>query len=562
LIRVNGGAFEVPGTKHPFSREAAMPDPAGSGGDLRRLVEALQSPGAFDHPAGPFRIIETHISLILLTGPFAYKFKKPLDLGFLDFSTLDRRRHCCEEELRLNRRLAPEYYLAVAAVTGDAERPRIGGPWPALEYAVRMRQFPPDRELDRLAERGELEPSLMDRLAVQVAAFHAAAAVAPPGGAFGSFASIRDPALDNIRALLAGAAESDGVVPIIERLGDWTGQELARLRGVFAERQRDGRVRECHGDLHLGNIVLDGERPVIFDCIEFSEELRWIDVISDAAFLIMDLHSRGRPQWGWRFLDRYLRDSGDYAGLAVLRFYLVYRALVRAKVAAIRRRQPGLKADDHRRLQTRFDRHLETARELSEPVQPFLMITRGLSGSGKSWLTDRLLEDLGAVRLRSDVERKRLHGLAPSARSGSRIGSGLYDAASNASTYRRLAELAGVVLGAGYPVIVDATFLAGSQRRQFTDLAHESGAPFLILDLHADRAILERRIRQRATAANDASEADLRVLTYQVTQDEPLSAKEQARAIAVDTGVEIAFPALLSRIHEIAADSRRCAGAD
>ncbi len=478
--------------------------------------------------------METHISWVILTGDYAYKLKKPLNLGFLDFSTLERRHFFCEEELRLNRRLAPDLYLEVVPVTGSIEAPRLGGPGPVIEYAVKMRQFDDAQRLDRVLARGGLDAAQVDALARRVAAFHAGLPPAAADSGFGGADNVAFYARQNfeqIRPRLAAGADLDALA----RLEAWTEGEFAVRREAFAARRRDGFVRECHGDLHLGNMVLIAGEPVVFDCIEFNPELRWIDVASEVAFAVMDLEDRGRPDLAGRFLNACLEAGGDYAGLAVLRFYLVYRALVRAKVAAIRLGQPELPEPERAAALAQCREYLALALRFTALARPWLAITRGLSGSGKTTLTLPAVEALGAVRIRSDVERKRLFGLAPGARTSSAPGEGIYSRAAGERTYARLAELAESVLRSGFSVIVDATFLERERREAFRALAGRCGAPFAILDFRAPDSALESRVAAREAAGRDASEAGVAVLRRQREAMEPLATDEQGVAIPVDT---------------------------
>ncbi|HXF67560.1 MAG TPA: AAA family ATPase, partial [Burkholderiales bacterium] len=434
------------------------PDAASGRAEAPPLATLLAHPRCYPHPVREVRVLETHISWVFLTGEFAYKVKKPVVLGFLDFSSLGLRKLYCEEELRLNRRLAPELYLGVVEIRGEPGAPRIGGEGPLLDYAVKMREFPQEALAARLLERRAFGAPEVDTLAGLIARFHAQAPAAPADGRFGSAESVLAPALENFRQILP-LARAPRHRDTLSGLEQWTRREFGLRRAAFEARRAQGRVRECHGDLHLGNIALIGGRPVPFDCIEFSEELRWIDVASEVAFLFMDLVDRGRPGLAWRFLDRYLAASGDYGLLEVFRFYLVYRALVRAKVHLLRAHQPGNPAATRTRLELAFEDYLRLAGRFSRAPAPALLITCGPSGSGKTSVTDVLLERIGAVRVRSDVERKRLFGLDALARTGSGLGAGIYAPRASAATYERLARLARDILARGYPVVVDAAFL-------------------------------------------------------------------------------------------------------
>jgi aminoglycoside phosphotransferase family enzyme/adenylate kinase family enzyme len=498
------------------------------------LFAALQHPGCYPHPVAGVRVIETHISWVMLTGQYAYKIKKPVNLGFADFTTLGLRRHYCEEELRLNRRLAPELYLEVISVRGDARSPRIGGEGPVLDFAVKMREFPQEALASRALAAGTFGAAETDALAAVVAEFHAAAPRAPAGGRLGTPDAVLSPALQNFEQMLplVGTAPDDGA---LRALRQWTEREHAARRGAVEARKSGGFVRECHGDLHLGNIALLEGRPVPFDCIEFNEALRWVDVMSEAAFLAMDLEDRGRRDLAWRFLNRYLEITGDYAGIEVLRLYLAYRALVRAKIHLMRSRQARLRRPEKLRLVQAFHGYLQLAGRYSAPRKAALIIAHGLSGSGKTSATQLLIEELGAVRLRSDIERKRLHGIAPLATSGSAPGDGIYSAAATAVTYRRLGQLAQSALGCGFPVVVDAAFLRRAEREAFRSIAEKAGVPFRILDFHVPLDVLRHRVEARRVRGDDASEAGLAVLERQIATREPLTPAETASALIVDS---------------------------
>lgn len=503
---------------------------------IRSLMDAAHWPAG----GGERRRIDTHISSVVLAGDRAYKIKKPLDLGFLDFLSLESRHAACEEELRLNRRLAPDIYLAVAAITGSTESPAIDGDGPVIDWAVVMRRFDPDAILSNLA--AQLSPVLIDELARRVARFHASAAVCPPQEPFGTpevaFAPMQDN-FDQVRALSGGSADA-----AFERLHAWTLGQYRCLGPVLARRKAEGHVRECHGDLHLGNVALIDGEPVVFDAIEFNPAFRWIDTMNDVAFLTMDLHHGGRDALAHRFLDRYLQDGGDYPGLAVLRFYEVYRAMVRAKIAAIRESQ-DLEADERRAVEAELASYVDLAERLTQGPRGALVITHGVSGSGKSHVVEPLPGPLAAVRMRSDVERKRLLGVAPGEDA---TALGAYSADLTQRTYARLADLAREAVAAGYVAIVDATFLHRAQRGAFRDLAAALQVPFVILDCDAPPEVLRERILQRRREAGNVSDADLAVLEGQLASREPLSDGERASSIAVRPDRPLAVRELRQRL--------------
>jgi aminoglycoside phosphotransferase family enzyme/predicted kinase len=495
-----------------------------------QLINALQRPAAFTHPATDLRHLQTHISHVLLAGDFAYKMKKPLNLGFLDFSTCARRRFYCEEELRLNRRLAPSLYLEVVPITGSPSQPGIGGSGPVLDYAIKMRRFAQTDLLDGQ----HLNSDLIDRLARCVADFHQRLTAAPADSDFGDAPSVWQPMQENFRQIHASLVDPQERIKL-QPLQDWTRTRFEDLRPLLARRKSEGYIRECHGDMHLGNIALVADELVIFDGIEFNPGLRWIDTISEAAFLTMDIERAGYPELARRFINRYLELSGDYAALPLLDFYKVYRALVRAKVDAIRQTQPDLPTVERHQILDNYRRHIGLAQAYCAQRACALLITHGVSGAGKTQLSGYLVETLGVLRLRSDYERKRLFGLSETARSHSRLARGLYGKAATQRTYRRLRELVRLILQAGYPALVDATFLRQAQRQSFAQLAAELRQPFIILDLHAPLDELRRRVTQRQAVARDASEAGLEVLQRQWEEREPLNDCENARALRLDS---------------------------
>ncbi|BAV34805.1 aminoglycoside phosphotransferase [Sulfuricaulis limicola] len=499
---------------------------------LPPLIQALMHPACYGHPVRDIRLVETHISWVLLTGPFAYKIKKPVNLGFLDFSSLEKRRFFCEEELRLNRRLAPSLYLEVVSISGSPESPLLSGNGAAIEYAVKMVQFPEAARLDRMLARGELGPPHIDLLARELAEFHGRVAVAGNDQPFGDPDHVYEPVRQNFIQIRSRIEAGDET--LLQRLESWSELNFNELRQTFEARKRGGFIRECHGDAHLANMVWLEERAMLFDCLEFSDNLRWIDVMSELAFLVMDLDDRGRPGLARRALNAYLEHTGDYAGLAVFRFYQVYRALVRAKVACIRLCQSGLSDTEKNRGRGEYRGYANLAGRYTQPPPPALIITHGLSGSGKTWLSQQLLEALGAVRVRSDIERKRLHGLAPGARSGSGIASGIYAPDASRRTYAHLAELAATILRAGHSVIVDAACLKREQRDSLRSVAQQGRMPCVILDIRTPETILRQRLRQRAAQQHEVSEAGLTVLDHQLATREPLADTEQCHVLSVD----------------------------
>lgn len=515
---------------------------------LPRLLERLQEPDRFAHPVEKFELIETHISYVLLTGSYAYKFKKPINLGFLDFSTLEKRRFYCHEELRLNKRLAPALYDSVVTITGSADGPHINGAGPLLDYAVRMLQFPSANRMDHVCERGELTTAHIDQLADDLAAFHRRAPAASCGSIQGTAATIGARVLQNFEQIRQHCDDTT-VVQKLDSLLSWSQAKQTDLLEDLTLRQREGWIRECHGDLHLANCALIDGRVVMFDALEFAEDLRWIDPLNEIAFLYMDLGQRGYKHLARRFLSRYLENANDYQSLTLLPYYLVYRAMVRAKVAAIEAHQQRKDVTRRNQADRQLSDYLDCAMAYSKPpAQSPLILLHGLSGSGKSWLAQQLVETLGTICIRSDVERKRLLGLGPEASTRSGVAEGAYSADITTKVYRRLYALSYPVLDAGLPVLIDATCLRHRQRTPFQQLAQIVGCPFVILSVQAPDDILRSRILTRSQQEQDASEATLAVLVHQQTIAEPFTLAEQPHVIVIDTTQPIDLERLTQRI--------------
>lgn len=489
--------------------------------EWRMIDAALRRSCTYRHPAGRIRRIETHISVVYLAGRHAYKINKPVALGFVDFTRLTTRQHCCEEEVRLNQRLAKRLYEGVIPLTRVGHTARLGGDRRVIGYAVRMRRFGDGCLFSDLVSENRLGNDAIERAAERVAAFHQSIPALAPRREYGSvplFKSQLSAALDGL--------ESAGVrVP--SAIGAWCDSELGRLADDIEERRRQGFVRECHGDLHLDNLVQTGRNVLVFDCIAFSESLRWIDVANDVAFLVMDLQAHGRPDLAARFLNRWLFLTGDFSGLRVLRFYVVYRALVRTLVETLKAR--GNNSAQGAR------RYLHCAMEAIQPRHPLLLLCHGFSGSGKSVASAELAPFIGAVRISSDTERKRHRPFQ--AAEGEPLPRIAYTRAAMDAHYNTLRTLARQVIEGGYSVIVDASFLRNDHRRSFFELADALSVPALILDFHASTTSLFRRISERKVDPHKLTDADEQVLVKQLANEDPLLPDECAQTLFFDTDV-------------------------
>lgn len=511
------------------------------------LIAALQNPALYPHPVDGFQVIETHISWVLLTGPFAYKIKKPMNFGFLDFTDLDKRQHFCGEELRLNQRLTDGLYLEVLPITGSESAPQLGGEGPAIEYVLKMRQFPQTQLLSAVQARGELTPAHIDALAAQIADFHArtpAVAEQHPLCAPHAIVAPMRQNFEQIRPLLADAAD----LRQLDALEAWVEASITRLEPLLAKRAKAGAIRECHGDIHLGNATLLDGSVVLFDCIEFNEEFRLIDIALDAAFLAMDLEDRGLKALSRRFISAWLERTGDYAALELLNLYKSHRALVRAKVALF---SLAHQSDAVQKAATlrQYRNYANLAESYSAIPSPFLAITSGVSAVGKSHVALRLVEALGAIRIRSDVERKRLFGEQAEVDKGT-LRAGIYSTEATTATYQRLHQLAESALHAGFPVVLDAAYLKSDQRAAAWQVAEQNGAPFLILDCQAPMDVIAAWLQQRQDEGNDPSDATLEVIEAQLAGREELSADEQAHSRRVDTHQASSLDSLIDSVRQ------------
>ena len=508
------------------------------------LIAALQNPALYPHPVEQFQVIETHISWVILTGPFAYKIKKPVNFGFLDFTELSAREHFCKEELRLNQRLTQGLYLDVLPISGSLEAPQLGGSGAAIEYVLKMRQFPQSQLLSDVQARGELTEAHIDGLAKQIADFHGRTPAVATEYPLCLPQAIVAPMRQNfvqIRPLLSDAAD-------LRQLDAWVEASIARLEPLLARRAEAGAIRECHGDIHLGNATLLDSKVVLFDCIEFNEEFRLIDIALDAAFLAMDLEDRGLKALSRRFISAWLELSGDYDALELLNLYKAHRALVRAKVALF---SLAHQTDAVQKAVTlrQYRNYANLAESYSAIPSSFLAITHGVSAVGKSHVAMRLVEALGAIRLRSDIERKRLFGEQKDADLG-KLSAGIYSQDASAATYQRLHQLAESTLRAGFPVVIDATYLKQAQRDAASQVAESCGAPFLILECHAPDEVIASWLEQRQAAGTDPSDATMDVVRAQHASREALTEDELLHSKRVDTHESASLDTLIARIRQ------------
>jgi uncharacterized protein len=507
--------------------------------ELSSLIAALRDSAAYPHPVGEVEVRQTHASAVFLAGAFAYKVKKPVALGFLDFRALDRRRHFAEEEVRLNRRLAPSVYLGVVPIGRAGGRVAVEGPGQVIEWAVKMARLPEEATLRCRLRRGALAAATLDELARRVAAFHAAAESGPHIAACARHEAVARNARDN----LAQAASSVGMTvsrAVLDRLAAATERALADLRPLIEARADRGVPRDTHGDLRLDHVYLFPDRPppedlVVIDCIEFDARYRYADPMADVAFLAMDLAACGRRDLARSFAEEYAHASGDDEGRALLPFYMAYRAAVRGKVEGLKRAEPEIPPAGRETALRRARAHWLLALGELEPPQrrPCLVLVGGLPGSGKSTLARGLAGRSGFEVIRSDVVRKELAGLAEGDPAPAAFGAGLYAPEWTARTYAECLSRAGRRLFEGARVLVDASFRAEADRRAFLDAATRWGVPGAFLQCEAAEETARARLARRL---GDSSDADAAIRDQAAARWEPLGVGPGmlSRVIATD----------------------------
>lgn len=478
--------------------------------DTAQLIQHLSLPAAYPHPVDIVETHQTHISAVFLAGPYAYKVKKPLDLGFLDFTQLDRRRHFCEEEVRLNRRLTPDVYLGVVPITLQCGGLRVGGHGEPVEWAVQMRRLPATHTLRARLAAGEDLLSVLPPLGRHVARFHHRATAGPEIAASGRWEVVAGNALENYAqaAPLAGRTVSPAV---LTRLEARTRSVLNELRPLIEERAARGVPRDTHGDLHLDHVYWFPERPNgarfdIIDCIEFNERFRHADPVADLAFLVMDLEFHGRPAWARTLADAWFEARNDEQGRELLAFYTAYRAAVRGKVDSfevVEREVPG--SERGRALASARAHWLLALGLLELPgKKPALVCVGGLPGTGKSTLARGLAEQAGFTVIASDPVRKELAGLTQETGAPARFGEGIYTAVWNERTYSECLHRARQGLLEGHRVLVDASFREEHRRREFLDEARRLAVPGRLLLCGCGEQEVRRRLACRRGGPSDA----------------------------------------------------------
>jgi hypothetical protein len=507
---------------------------------LPPLIRAMLSPAFYPHPTSdPIALTQTHISYLLLTGTYAYKIKKPVDLGFLDFTTLERRRHFCQEEVRLNQRGAPGLYLGAIPITPYERGFRLDGPESAaVEYAVKMRQFDENGLFDRLVDSGRITDELIDRLARRVAEYHSGAATSAAIAEFGRPERIQEVINGNYRHTqrFVGSLQTPEQYQLTRTFTD---RFFMDQRKVLEGRVAAGKIRECHGDLHLGNICFWERTIHLFDCIEFNELFRFVDVMQDAAFTTMDLESYQRADLANGFINAYAERTGDWQGLTMLPLYLVRHAYVRAKVNSLLSEEKEISPEARDKAMENARGYYGLAARFSQPRVGHITLVSGLSGSGKSTLGRLLARAGGAIHIRSDAVRKHQAGHSLDSLAAPET----YSADMTERTYAKLLELGLTLAQAGFGVILDATYSKREQRMEVAREAKELAIPLRIVQCVAPANVLHDRLAARRGDISDAKPA---LLESQRQVYEPVSLDESAGVHVIDTSRPVDLDSLIT----------------
>jgi len=519
--------------------------------NTEQLIELLLDPDSYPHAVDVITTIETHISIVFLTGSFAYKLKKPVDFGFLDFSTLEQRKKFCSLEVQLNRRTAPQLYEGVYQIES------LNTPEPAIsinpqddtaanvvDYLVKMKQFDPNDVLGRMLQnQGVIDNAMLEKLAQQIARFHKIAEPVEQDSRFGEPKTLLQPMLDNLPTLYSFFTDA-AIKEQVNTIEQWTHQTFEQVTPLLIARKQQGFIRACHGDLHLDNIALIDDDPLLFDGIEFNNDFRWIDVISDLAFLLIDLDFRKHKPASLKVLSLYLSKTLDYNSLFLLNFYRVYRTMVRAKITTLR----GMQLEDNSLqqqhvIQIAKDYISQAANYLAPKRPPKCILLQGISGSGKSHLAGQMLEelDLNAIVLSSDRIRKTLFGIDANDRVDATLTSSLYSAEMNRKTYGALEQNAATILANGFDVIVDATFLKAEHRQRFYQLAAEPKIECYLISIEASLEQASQSILDRQLLNDNPSDADIEVMHRQQQYLEPPTECEDALVLSA-SDLRINFP--------------------
>jgi uncharacterized protein len=500
----------------------------------RQFLKSLQKPDAYPEPTKSAHLLQTHVSFLFITDSFVYKVKKPVDFGFLNFSTVDRRRFYCNEEVRLNRRLCPDVYLGVVEVRESAQGAAFLGKGKVIDYAVKMKRLPEDRMLDRMLAEERVTAEDIRNIAKAIGCFHLNADRGKTIDEYGKSAIIRKNWEENLR----GSSEFVNISLTkkdLELITKWVDTFMAANEALFAERVSHGFIRDCDGDIHLENICLT--TPLcIFDCIEFDDRFRYGDTAADIAFFLMDLDYHGKSIFADAFIDEYAAITKDSGFMRLLDFYKIYRAVIRGKVESLKLLDQNITDSDKISARNKASKYFRLARGyvLRQGMPKVLIITCGLMGSGKSAISSALAFELGFEVISSDAVRKELAEMPRDRRGSDDYGTGMYTREFNESTYLELLSRSEKFLKAGKSVIVDATFRRKSDRLLFCCLADRTGIPFYIIQVSCPEDLVKQRLDERSRNPSELSDGRWELFYRQKEEFEP-PGKEEGKVITIDT---------------------------
>ncbi len=507
------------------------------------LIKSLQNADLYSHPVKDFSVLETHCSWVILTGHYAYKIKKAVDFGFLNYSSLEKRKHYCIEEVKRNQALAKQIYLEAIPIYGNEKQPNFTGTGEVIEYAVKMHEFSQIGLLSHLQAKQQLNNTIIDKLAENLASFHLQAPQVPTNSPIGSSEHAQQQTRDNFTQTLP-LLEKEEDKQELQQLFDKVEKLYQKIKPIIDRRKTNGSVRQCHGDVHLNNITLIDGNPIIFDCIDFNNDFCWTDTMADLGFITMDLDEFGEPNFSWRLLNHYLQVSGDYDGLYVLPYFQAYRAMVRAKVAMfslIHSTSIEHKAQHYQR----YKGCVALTKSYLQPKAQKLLITCGVSASGKSTVVNQLAPLLKLITITSDRERKRQANINLQENCTAPVLTGLYHPEQTEKTYQSLLEISKNVLNAGYAVILDATFREQKYRQLLANLAKKISIPFFILYCHAPEKQLRQWLKERKTTISEATQD---VLSMQLQSFESPLLNESKQTIDIFTAATLPIAEIVKQI--------------
>ncbi len=517
--------------------------------ELPPFVKSLLKPGGYPQPPQKIELKQTQMSFVFLADDLVYKAKKPVDLGYLDYTTLEKRRHFCQRELELNRRLCPDVYLEVVPITNDNGRISIGGSGETIEYAVKMRRLPDGRMMDVLLAKDRVTPDMLEGLAERLARFHREAETNGQIASFGGLETVRRNNDENFSQTEKYVGKAIPAARYTE-LEDFTKNFIERHRALFEKRVKDGRIRDLHGDLHAAHICFTNG-VCVYDCIEFNDRFRYGDVASEMAFLAMDLDHYGRADLSRLFINSYIAESGDDELRQLLPFYKSYRACVRGKVTCFKLDDPYVSDEEKRRILTEATDYFQLAQSYVKQ-KPTLFITAGLVGCGKSSFSQALAARLGLVVISSDVTRKRLAGIPLMEHRYEDFDRGIYSPGFGLKTYAAMFEEAAAILDEGYPVILDASFIKSDIRQEAVKLAGKTGADFLAIECSLEENKVKERLQHRSKEAS-LSDGRWEIYPRQKTEFEPLLDIAPPNYVIIDTSepVEANIEKVIDRVGQL-----------